>query len=597
MGFEGLSIAISGLDANQRSLEVTAHNIANADNPDYVRQRAIQQDSYYSTLGVTPNGIMQMGTGVGSQSVTQIRDQLLDIKYRKEVVKYGYYSGMQSTYETMSALFNEISNNGLQSATDSFWSKWQEVQKDPQSLTNRALLKDSAIAYAESVNELASGLNKFRKDTDTAIVSKTNEINNAAKIVAQMNGEIRKNEGGGQNANDYMDTRNKYIDVLAKDLGVQVTNNLDGTVNVLVNGAALVQNTDYDQIDVQKYTGADGDKAGYSKLVWHKTGQEFAPTPESGEFRSLLDTRDTVIVDYKNRLNTMVQKIAKDINSIHKNGYGITKDASGKPVTGELFFIGDNANDDSDISADNIRFNPDLQDTNKIAASKSGDVSDSDIAMDIINLRNTNGYIFKDISGSSLTVSGTSPVDLTDKNSFDIYVNDKKYTISIPDTTGAYSGTYTYSNATDLNTALGKAITNAKDENGNTVDLSSSVKFSYDSTTNSVNLKLVDDSTNVLYVEDKQGCLSAMNVLPGTKYDDFYNSMILGMGQGGEEAKTIAKSQESVITEVDNRRKAMSGVSQEEEMANMLQFQHAYDASARVVNAIDEMMDIIINKL
>lgn len=78
--------------------------------------------------------------------------------------------------------------------------------------------------------------------------------------------------------------------------------------------------------------------------------------------------------------------------------------------------------------------------------------------------------------------------------------------------------------------------------------------------------------------------------------DDYYRNIISGLGVSASETSMAKESQELLLKQVDDKRKAISGVSLDEEMANMLQYQHSYVANSRVVNAVDEMIDVIINR-
>ena len=91
MSFGGLYISISGINANKKALDTLSHNIANVNNPDYVRQRTNHAESRYSRVGLK----FQAGMGVDVQSIVQIRDEFLDYKVRREMAIFGYYNTNQ----------------------------------------------------------------------------------------------------------------------------------------------------------------------------------------------------------------------------------------------------------------------------------------------------------------------------------------------------------------------------------------------------------------------------------------------------------------------------------------------------------------------
>src|SRR5690606_29118481 len=104
MGFGGLYISISGINANKKALDTLSHNIANVNNPDYVRQRTNYVESRYSKMGLH----FQTGTGVDIQNIAQIRDEFLDYKVRREIATFGYYNTKAEVLEEIEYIFREI---------------------------------------------------------------------------------------------------------------------------------------------------------------------------------------------------------------------------------------------------------------------------------------------------------------------------------------------------------------------------------------------------------------------------------------------------------------------------------------------------------
>lgn len=79
--------------------------------------------------------------------------------------------------------------------------------------------------------------------------------------------------------------------------------------------------------------------------------------------------------------------------------------------------------------------------------------------------------------------------------------------------------------------------------------------------------------------------------------EQYYRDMIMDLGATGREAINMGEFHADVIAQCENSRASMSSVSLDEEMTEMLKFQHAYSANSRFINAIDEMLDVIVNKL
>lgn len=82
-----------------------------------------------------------------------------------------------------------------------------------------------------------------------------------------------------------------------------------------------------------------------------------------------------------------------------------------------------------------------------------------------------------------------------------------------------------------------------------------------------------------------------------TTFNDFYVSLISRIGTQGEEAKDRIRNQETLLKNLTNLRESVSGINLDEEMANMVAFQHGYNAAARVISTMDRMLDTIINRM
>ncbi|WP_025640801.1 flagellar hook-associated protein FlgK [Schnuerera ultunensis] len=471
MSFGGLYISISGINANKKALDTVSHNIANVNNPNYVRQGAIHAESRYSTNTITR---YQMGSGVDVQQIRQIRDEFLDAKLRREMATFGYYKTKSEILNEIEVIFNEITNSGLQEVMDDFWDGWSELYKEPDSLTIRGLLHEKAVAFTTTVNHISVQLDNLQFNLNKEMLIKTEEVNSLLKEIAGLNNKIKLAEGYGPHisANDYRDERNAALDRLSELIPINYYENKYGEVTVTLNGRDLINGDYFNPIDVQL------NPKGHGEIHWSDTGEPI-DLKGLGELGGYIDARDKVVVEYRERLNILVGTIAKAINDVHQQGTGL--DGS----IGVKFF-----DFEDDDPAATIKVNKDLEDFNKIAAGKTGAKGDGDIAKEILGLRE------------------------------ELLFNNYEF---------------------------GKYV-----EPG-------------------------EDGTMTI--------------------DSFYRDLILNLSLEREQARDMVLNQVMLINQIDGRRQEISSVSLDEEMANMLKYQHSYIANSRVINAIDEMIETIVNRL
>jgi flagellar hook-associated protein 1 FlgK len=158
--FLGLETTLRGILAQQLALDVTGHNIANANTIGYSRQAAVMAPTEaYTVPGVTrPPQAGQLGTGVNVQSYQRMRDEFLDIQYRAQSMRQGSAEAAQDGLRQIEVAFNEPSDTGLNSLLQSYWSSWHDVSNAPENLATRQALAQNAASLANGFQSLATQL-------------------------------------------------------------------------------------------------------------------------------------------------------------------------------------------------------------------------------------------------------------------------------------------------------------------------------------------------------------------------------------------------------------------------------------------------------
>jgi|UPI0006B52CA1 flagellar hook-associated protein 1 FlgK len=363
MSFGGLYISVSGIYANKKSLDTVSHNIANVNNPNYVRQGVTHAERRYSTTG---NLKYQTGAGVNVQEIRQIRDEFLDIKLRREMATFGYHYAKAEILGEVEGIFDD----GFQEMMNEFWKGWDELFKEP-TLTSRELLHENAVAFTTTVNHMSIQIDNLQYILNKEMINKAEEVNNILGDIANLNNKIKLAESYGQNisANDYRDDRNAAMDKLAQLIPITHYENKYGEEVVSLQGRDLINGNYFNPIEVRL-----NDK-GHGEIYWSDTGEPI-DLKGLGELGGYIDARDKSVVKYRDKLDTMVGTLADKINEIHKDGVGLDG------TTGLNFFEFEENNPSA-----TIKVNKDLADFNKIAAGKTNAKNDGDNAKEILDLR------------------------------------------------------------------------------------------------------------------------------------------------------------------------------------------------------------------
>jgi len=140
----------------------------------------------------------------------------------------------------LEAILGEPILDGLQSALNEFWNSWQELAKQPDSLTVRALVRQRGEALVYHVNHMGSQINKLQDDINNEIIKRIEEVNQITAKIAELNVTIAKAEVAGNKANDYYDERNNLVDQLSSLVSAEVREHPDGQMDIIVGGYYLV---------------------------------------------------------------------------------------------------------------------------------------------------------------------------------------------------------------------------------------------------------------------------------------------------------------------------------------------------------------------
>lgn len=245
--FHGLESARRGMTTQQYALQVTGQNIANANTPGYSRQRVnfTQTESYPAPAMNRPQIPGQMGTGVEAGSIQRVRESFLDVQFRGENTKSGYWGARSEALEKMEDIMNEPSDNGLSKTLDQFWQSLQDLAVNPEDDGARSVVRQRGVAVAETFNYLSTSLSTIRDDIKSQVDISVKEINSIAEQINNINQQISEIEPHGYLPNDLYDERDQLVDRLSQLVNVKVTKTSSSTTaSPIAEGKYTIEITD-----------------------------------------------------------------------------------------------------------------------------------------------------------------------------------------------------------------------------------------------------------------------------------------------------------------------------------------------------------------
>lgn len=557
-GISGLfDIARLAISANRAALQVTGHNISNVNTPGYTRQRAVLATS--RPVSGNPG---QIGTGVNATEISRIYDKYLEFQVTTQKEYRGKSEILSSLLGRMEETFNESSGAGLNKAVSDFFGATSDLAADPAGSPPRTALLGRGQTLANVFNRMYEDLTDQRRDIDRELRGTLTQVNDLAGDIADLNDKIAAAELVGQNANDLRDQRQVYLNELAGYVDVNAFEDSIGMLNVFIGGdRPLVLGK-----NAASLTAVDNaDNSGFAEIGYVPfAGSTITITSavQQGKLAGLVQARDTDIPDALDQLNALAAAVTYRFNDIHDGGYGL--DGS----TGNEFF------NDSNMGV-----------SVTVPSTNTGTAAAGTLSITSVNALEYHNYRI------SFAVSGPTTYTITD----------------LADNTTVASGTYTNPTTFAFN-GLSVQITGVPAD-GDTLDVSAhkdaAQYMGLTSTvlndrnkiaaagSNPVTTTGPSDNDNALLL----AALKDTKILTGgtETLSAYYSSLTADVGSTAAQGKRDDDFYRLTMEQLENRRESVSGVSLDEEGANLIKFQRAFEAAAKLVQTADDLLITVLN--
>ncbi|MDF1690897.1 MAG: flagellar hook-associated protein FlgK [Zhongshania sp.] len=621
-----LGNALSALVSYQRALATTSHNIANADTEGYSRQRVDFATRTPQQLGSTT-----IGSGVKVSSVSRVYDNFTAGQLRSAQAAF---SAVDNSYQLASQLDNALAdpNLGLGAALSRYYNSIQGVADDPSSISSRQLMLAEAQGLGDRFADLSAQLDGLSREVNVRISTSVSDINDLATQIADINLLISESEGKfGTTPNDLLDQRDQALLSLNELIGVKSVEQDDGTVSVFVgNGEALVLG----DRTIKMNAVSNVFEPGRIEIAMDLGGGQavISGSLSGGSLGGSLNFRDGLLNETRNELGRITLAVASSMNEQNRAGIDLRgnqgadifsvpepvvhrsiNNTSAAQMTAEI-------TDLSQVTGNNVlmRFNgsswsffDEANGAPVTGVTGSGSVADpfqlsgvqfslngAAAAGDQFVLRPTEGataglnIVLTDPAGiaaaaatrssaagsniGSGSISQTEVVNSSDPNllsNVDIeFLTATTYQIN-------GSGNFTYTPGAELNINGNKVVINGSPIVGD--------QFSIGANTNAVG-----DNRNILKLAGAEN-LKMLN--GGTvSVQDAVNGLVGDIAVATRSAQINKQSQENLLTQTRARYESVSGVNLDEEAANLLKFQQAYQAAAQATSIANDLFQTLM---
>lgn len=548
-----LYVGVSGLQTSQNALNTTAHNLANIGTEGYTRQQVSLGDRRYQTIDIKPAiSHKQTGLGVAYVNCKQVRSIFLDASYRLESGRSEFYDISYETLEQVEDLLQEMNGAEFADNLNNLWVQVQELAKDPTSAVNQAAFVNRCSEFIESSKAVYKGFVEYQENLNSQVKTLVDEINDIGDSIRELNQKIVSIESGYvEHANDLRDTRNSLLDRLG-ELG-NITYEEDIFGNVLVN----FEGTQFVLSDNVHHLGCDIDESpcNYNTVYWEYAAKKY----EDEDGNTVLDISGAHVYDLTRTVSTQLNTDVGELRSTllargdHNATYhDITDDETGvyynKNIAQSVIM---NIEAEFDQMFHNIVTA--INDVYENAASNPGT---------LINLKD-----------------GKATENPADYVMFNMIDDDDALTYDIDDEHVAGNNITGF---TIVNTQINEKLLQ-------TPTLNTFINLEGEEDTLAATA-LKEVFTNANY---------KLNPNVATKIDlmEYYDALVSQVANTGSINKALSENQVITVNTISAAREQIVGVSSDEELEFMIEFQNAYNAASRFINVVSEMLEHVVTSL
>jgi flagellar hook-associated protein 1 FlgK len=560
--FGTIQISSNALNAASLGLQVTGNNIANANTPGYIRERLVQVPATSAR-----KGDLLLGLGVQVTGVQQVIDRFLESRVRGAGSDVARSEAQADVYGQLESAINELGDKDLSTSLTDFFGSLQNVLNQPESTAVRNVAVQKAQALSEAIRRLDGQVKSIHEAVDGQIANLASDINELLSDVAELNVQIVQMEGGGTSKSDatgLRDRRAQSLAKLAEITDIQTIEQPTGDISVYSNGDFLVSLGTARQVGVVSEV-----RNGLTTSHVEIAGVNAPLGSSGGRLGGLTAGRDEALVGFREGLDELAKSLVFEFNKIHSTGQGLTGYSQ---VTSERAIADTGVPLDSaglPFAAVNGSFQI------QVYNSQSNERTTTDIRVDL------NG-----LDADTTLQSLATQIDAIDGVAASI--NSRGF-LQI----SSESAEQTFAFAGDTSGALAALGINTFFTGENAQNIGVNQLLRNDAS------KLAVSSGGLGEDSENGARLASLLEQPlgrgGLSLAGRYEQLTSNVALSSQSASAAADGFRSFQQALEGQHLAISGVNIDEEAVRMIEYQRVYQASARVISTVNELLDTLLN--
>lgn len=557
-----LNVGKTALAASQAAIQTTGNNIANAGNADYSRQVA-------RITSNRPQEIQRgtfVGTGVNLGGIDRQIDEALEERLRAALSDSEGGRAASNWLSRIEAVYNELGEDDISTLMSQFFNGWSELANKPQDISQRQIITQQGQTLADRLQSSRGQFDSLIKDVDSRLGAYSDQVEEISSKIAELNGQIVTAESGGGGANGLRDNRDALLKDLSKLVNVRTVQQESGSLDVFIGSTPVVIGTFNRGLSYTTRIDNDGKSVGVYELKDGSTVQI-----NGGVLGQVAATRDTLNQTIRD-LDNLAGSLVFELNKAHAQGQGLIgyQSVTGTSVVADTTVALNAAATDLPNKANNGSFVLHLRDK------ATGSSTSTLIKVDLDGL------------GGNDTTLDSLATDLNAIDGVSASISGGKLTITSD--SGASELTFSQDSSGVLaSLGVGGFFTG---RDALDIKVSDTIKADPRLIAAARNGQPADNQTAIAIANLQN---APVNGLKGLSLKEAYQTQVNFLASKTESARQRTQSADAVVETLDAQRQAISGVSLDEEAMNLLRYQRAYQAAARVISVADELMQTLMN--
>ncbi len=566
--FSSLQMAGNTLQAMQIGLHVVGNNIANANTPGYVREKAI-----FAPAPVQKLGNLTIGLGVEITGIVQNIDKFAEERLRDAGGDRASAEAQEAAYRNLEVILNPLGDANISTKLTDFFNAIQLINQKPEEPAHRNLAISAGEELAQTVITTRQRIDTEHSNLNTRVSQLADEINTISEEIRQLNLRIVQIEGGGASGSDAGGLRSQRgvaLKRIAEIADVDINESGRGVVNISLNGRFLVfEGTRQEVVSEQNSeTGTVN-----NRIVYADDGGELIVS--GGELGGIYEARDNILGDFLSGLDEFAGALAFEFNKAYSQGQGEVGFTS---LTG-TYLVND---PQAALNEAGLDFTPQHGEFNVLIHNKNidgnGDTESHTIKVDLLGTDGSPTTLaslaaqLDAISGITASVSLDNQLLINSESPADIEFGFEK------DSSGVLA-------ALGINTFF--TGSDARSLGVNQEILTDGAKFA--ASLNGINV----DADNALQLSELQDKI--LSDQDGQSIVGIYKELIDLTTQGATTTASVADGLRIFEGTLQAEAQSISGVNLDEEAIDMIQLQRAYQASARYISTLSDLLDLLVN--